>query len=78
VEFTIRFDNVGDQPIGNVTIIDKLTYRLEYIKGSGLSSVDAQFVGEDIAGETLSLRWEITEPLEQGEGGVIRFKCRLR
>lgn len=78
VEFTIRFDNVGDQAIGNVTIIDKLTYRLEYIKGSGLSSVDAKFVGDEVSGETLSLRWEITEPLEQGEGGIIRFKCRLR
>ena len=31
VEFTLRFDNVGDQPIGNVTVIDKLHDRLEYV-----------------------------------------------
>ena len=31
VEFTLRFDNIGDQVIGNVTIIDNLTTRLEYV-----------------------------------------------
>ena len=29
VDFTLRFDNVGNQPIGNVTIVDDLTGRLE-------------------------------------------------
>ena len=28
VEFTLRFDNIGDQVIGNVTIVDNLTTRL--------------------------------------------------
>ena len=34
VEFTLRFDNVGDRVIGNVTIIDSLTTRLEYVDGT--------------------------------------------
>ena len=34
VEFTLRFDNIGDQVIGNVTIVDNLSTRLEYIAGS--------------------------------------------
>ena len=31
VDFTLRFDNVGNQPIGNVTILDSLSTRLEYV-----------------------------------------------
>ncbi|NQU20905.1 MAG: DUF11 domain-containing protein, partial [Candidatus Nealsonbacteria bacterium] len=43
VAFTIRFDNMGNQPIGNVTIIDNLTTRLEYVADSAQCSLDAQF-----------------------------------
>ena len=46
VEFTLRFDNIGDQVIGNVTIVDNLSTRLEYIAGSAVSSVDANFITE--------------------------------
>ena len=34
VSFTIRFDNVGNQPIGSVQIVDSLTTRLEYVPNS--------------------------------------------
>ena len=43
VEFTLRFDNVGDRVIGNVTILDSLTTRLEYIEGSQKCSLEADF-----------------------------------
>ena len=43
IDFTIRFDNVGDQKIGNVTIVDSLTTRLEYVAGSEKSSMKATF-----------------------------------
>jgi len=78
VEFSLRFDNVGDEVIGNVTIIDNLTSRLEYIEGSGQCSVDAEMFGNPNDGDSLILRWEIKEPLNPGEGGLIRFKCRVR
>jgi len=26
----------------------------------------------------LTLRWEIVEPMPVGEGGIIRFQCRVR
>ena len=35
IEFTLRFDNIGDQTIGNVTIVDNLTTRLEYVPELG-------------------------------------------
>ncbi|QDU55876.1 DUF11 domain-containing protein [Aeoliella mucimassa] len=78
VEFTLRFDNVGDQPIGNVTIVDNLATRLVYVPDSAKSTVDADFSTEPNEGGSEVLRWEITQPLKPGEGGVLRFKARVR
>jgi len=78
VHFTIRFDNVGNELIGNVTIVDSLPTRLEYVPESAQCSVPAQFITEENEVGSLILRWEITEPLEPGQGGVIRFQCRVR
>jgi uncharacterized repeat protein (TIGR01451 family) len=78
VEFTIRFDNVGDQTVGNVTIVDNLTTRLEYVPDTEQCSLKAAFFTQENDGESLVLRWEIEDPLEVGEGGIIRFTCRVR
>ncbi len=78
IEFTLRFDNIGDQVIGNVTIVDNLSTRLEYIPNSAKSSVDANFLTESTAEETTLLRWEIKDPVEPGAGGVLRFRVRVR
>ena len=78
VEFMIRFDNLSKQPIGNVTIMDNLTRRLEFIPGSASCSLDAEFINEVNVDESLLLRWEVREPMQPGTGGVIRFKCRVR
>jgi uncharacterized repeat protein (TIGR01451 family) len=78
IDFTLRFDNVGNQRIGNVTIIDNLTPRLAYVEGSAKSSLPAEFFTQHNEGDSLVLRWEITDPLAPGDGGVLRFRCRLR
>jgi uncharacterized repeat protein (TIGR01451 family) len=78
VEFTLRFDNVGDRVIGNVTILDSLTTRLEYVEGSQKCSLDAEFEARDNDASSLKLRWQIAEPLPKGQGGVIQFRCRVR
>lgn len=78
VEFTLRFDNVGFQPIGNVTIIDNLTTRLEFIDESDDCTLQSEFSTDDNRAESLTLRWEITDPIEPGEGGQIQFRCRVR
>ena len=77
IEFTLRFDNIGSDLIGNVTIVDNLTTRLEYVKDSQNCSIKADFLTQPNDGDSLVLRWEIIEPLEAGDGGVIRFKCRV-
>lgn len=103
IDFTLRFDNVGDRTIGNVVIMDNLTTRLDYVEGSAQASCKAGYEvdknGEIVRnekgqpiyrqnpitfttqvneGESLVLRWELAEPLKPGEGGIIRFKCRVR
>ena len=78
VEFTLRFDNIGEQPVSSVTIIDSLTTRLEYVDGSQKSSREAKFDTQENDGESLVLRWELKEPLKVNEGGIIRFQCRVR
>ena len=67
-----------DQPIGNVTIMDNLTGRLDYIDGTAECSVPAEFITEPNDAGSLILRWEITDPLPATRGGVIRFRCRVR
>jgi len=78
VDFTIRFDNVGDQPLGNIVLVDHLTTRLEYVPGSAQSSVETRFTsGPADDGKSLVLRWEIVEHLDPGQGGLVRFRCRV-
>jgi uncharacterized repeat protein (TIGR01451 family) len=78
VEFTLRFDNVGDQTIGNITVIDRLHDRLEYVPESQSCSLAADFLTEDEDGSPRVLRWEIGAPMKVGTGGLIRFTCRVR
>ncbi len=77
VEFTIRFDNTGDQTLEKVALLDNLTTRLEYVADSAQSSVEAEFTTQRNEGDSLVLRWDFKEPLKPGEGGLVRFKCRV-
>jgi uncharacterized repeat protein (TIGR01451 family) len=78
VEFTLRFDNVGDRVIGNVTIVDHLTTRLEYVEGSQKSTLKANFSTQPDDNDSLTLRWEIQQPLQPGEGGILQFRTKVR
>lgn len=78
VEFTLRYDNIGDQVIGNVTIVDNLATRLEYVPKTAQSTVDANFITAPNTGGSTILRWEIKDPVKPGEGGVLRFRARVR
>jgi uncharacterized repeat protein (TIGR01451 family) len=78
VEFTIRFDNLSARALEDVTIIDNLTRRLEYIADSASSTVGAEFSQEKNDGGSLLLRWKLSESLAPQKGGLVRFKCRVR
>ena len=78
IEFTLNFENVGQEEIGNVTLLDHLSHRLEYIPNSQTCSLDAQFDLDTQSRDGQTVRWEITQPIAPGRGGVITFKCRVR
>jgi uncharacterized repeat protein (TIGR01451 family) len=78
VDFTIRFDNLGNQPIGNVEILDSLNTRLEYVPDSAQCSVDAKFSTEPNEGDSVVLHCELAHPLDVGKGGILRFRCLVR
>ncbi len=78
VEFVIRFDNVGNQPIGNVVIADNLIGRLECDPESLFCTRPANFDTSRNESGSVVVRCELTEPLPPGEGGVLRFHCRVR
>jgi uncharacterized repeat protein (TIGR01451 family) len=78
VEFTLRYDNVGDQVIGNVTVVDNLSTRFEYVPETAKSSVDADFITQSNDEGSLILRWEIRDPVKPGDGGVLRFRVKVR
>jgi uncharacterized repeat protein (TIGR01451 family) len=78
VDFTLRYDNTGVEAIGNVVLIDNLSTRLEYVDDSQSSDRDARFSAIPNAGGSQAVRWELTAPLDPGQGGIIRFKVRVK
>ena len=78
ISFTIRFDNVGEQTLSNLVVTDSLAPRLEYVEKSQLASVPVNFsMAPNIAGSSV-LRWELEKGLKPGEGGLVRFSCKVR
>ena len=78
IEFTLRFDNVGNEKVGNVTLLDHLSPRLEVIDGSAECNVEAEFFVTEQNQGTQIFRAEIVAPVLPGQGGIVRFKCRVR
>jgi uncharacterized repeat protein (TIGR01451 family) len=78
IEFTLRFDNVGNEKVGNVTLLDHLSPRLEVIDGSAECNVEAEFFVTEQSQGTQIFRAEIIAPVLPGQGGIVRFKCRVR
>lgn len=78
VGFTIKFTNIGDEPVTNVAIVDSLTGRLEYVPRSAQSTLEAIFTTQPNEAGSEVLRWEIPQPLGPGESGMVYFEARIR
>ena len=80
ITFTIRFENTGDFDVYDVSIVDNLTLRLEYV--SGTAAIDAQHPGEVLVednGEGSSiLTFNLDQPLKGHDRGEITFDTRVR
>lgn len=78
VTFTIRYDNLGDEPVHHLRIVDNLTPRLEYVDDSADSDRVGQLVVQDNGEGSLVMIFELGEPIEGGTGGVVSFQTRVR
>lgn len=78
VSFTIRYDNIGEQPVSKLVITDSLAPRLEYVDATQQSSLPARFTTTPNDAGSAVLRWEIDQEVKPGEGGFVRFDAKVR
>lgn len=78
VSFTIRYDNIGEQPVSKLVITDSLAPRLEYVDATQQSSLPARFSTTPNEAGSSVLRWEIDQEVKPGEGGFVRFDAKVR
>ena len=78
IDFTIRFDNTGDQKVSSIVVHDSLTPRLEYVEESQKTSLKSEFSSEPNDAGSSVLTWTFSETVRPGEGGYIRFQCKVR
>jgi len=78
ISFTIRYDNVGEQPVNKLVVTDSLAPRLEYVDATQQSSLEASFTTTPNEAGSSVLRWEINKELKPGEGGFVRFDAKVR
>jgi uncharacterized repeat protein (TIGR01451 family) len=78
IDFTIRFDNIGDQKVSNIVVRDSLSPRLEYVEATQQCSLTADFKAEPNDAGSSVLAWTVLEEVKAGDGGFIRFQCKVR
>lgn len=78
IDFMLKVENVGDQTLERVTILDNLVTRLDYIETSAECSIAHTFSTCENQGDSLTLRWELHDPLPPGHHAFLRFQCRMR
>ena len=78
LDFTIAFFNSGTRPLADIVLVDALPQRLDYIVDSADATVPARFstgTGDD---GSVVLTWQLSETLEPGETGFVRFRTKVR
>jgi len=78
VTFTIRYLNTGNKPITELAVSDSLSGRLEYVPGSNQSDRAANFSATDNDAGSMIVRWDLPGTLLPGQGGVVKFKAKVR
>jgi uncharacterized repeat protein (TIGR01451 family) len=76
--FSLRFTNPGKLPINDVSVVDNLTPRFEYVPGTSKTDRDGTFTFQPNEAGSSMLRWDFTEPLQPGESGMITFQVKVR
>ena len=78
VTFTIRYVNTGAKPVSDLVVSDSLSGRLEYVVGSQQSDRAANFTASPNEVGSEVVRWELPGVLMPGQGGVVKFRAKVR
>jgi uncharacterized repeat protein (TIGR01451 family) len=78
VTITIRYRNTGNRPVSDIVVNDSLSGRLEYVVGSQQSDRAANFTVTPNDAGSLALRWELPGTILPGQGGVVKFRAKVR
>jgi len=78
VTFTIKYVNTGNRTISDIAVSDSLSGRLEFIPGSAQSDRASNFAAGDNEVGSVVVRWELPGVLLPGQGGVVKFKAKVR
>lgn len=78
VTITIRYKNTGNRPVSDVVVNDSLSGRLEYVEGSQQSDRAANFTATANEAGSVVMRWEMPGTILPGQGGVVKFRAKVR
>ena len=76
--YVIQYRNMGNTPIRDVTIIDSLLSRLDYVKGSAKGPKGTKFTADENTVGATELRWVLPDPIAPGASGYVSFQVIVR
>jgi uncharacterized repeat protein (TIGR01451 family) len=76
--FVIQFRNMGNMPIGSVSVIDSLLPRLGYIPGSAQGPKGTVFTAAENRVGSTELRWDLPGAIAPGAEGYVLFQAVAR
>lgn len=78
VTFTLTYRNNTRLPISDVVLSDSLSPRLAYIAGSASSDRPTNVTTSENESGSLILRFELPGTLPANQGGVVKFRAKVR
>lgn len=78
VRFTIKFSNIGKETVKDVSIVDSLHARLDYVPNTADGPLDAVFSAQVNEVGSMTLRWQLKNPLDPGQSGFVSFDAKMR
>ncbi len=78
VTFTLTYKNNTRQPVSELILSDSLSGRLEYVNGSAQSDRPVNTTTEPNEAGSVVVRFEVSGVIPAGQGGVVKFKAKVR
>jgi uncharacterized repeat protein (TIGR01451 family) len=78
VTYTISYRNMGNTPVGSISVIDSLLPRLEYVAGSARGPEGTVFTSRVNSAGSTELRWDVKGILPPGATARVSFQAKVR